>query len=213
MTTGTSAFGEIRDALAGSRKDRNVSLTMEKRHPHTLWHGRLVLGQPREREGKTAQEWCLLTNLPRNHTWTRSVILDLYHQRWGIETFFREWKAYWSGDSFHSHSLEGMEQEVTMSMLAASMVAAMELTALVITQGRMPRWNDPIQKRCVRPVLTMTLELLVVMDPRYRDVPQWLDEVLLLSGLHAPKRRPNRRFPRICKSFYGKWKHGFKRWA
>jgi hypothetical protein len=212
-TTGTSAFGEVQDALRGGHKDRNVRFRLEKRKNSVFWNGRLVRGRPKEQKGKTAEEWCLITNLPRNHRWTRFTILDLYHQRWGIETFFREWKKYWGGDCFHSHSLEGMKQEVTMSMLAASMVAAMELTALVVCQGRMPRWNDPIQKRCVRPVLTMTLELLLVMDPRHQDVSQWLDKVLHLSGLHAQKRRPNRRFPRICKSFYGKWKHTFKRRA
>jgi type VI protein secretion system component VasF len=58
--------------------------------------------------------WCLLTNFPRNQVWTKSCILDLYHQRWGIETFFRELKGFLGAGHFHAQTIEGIRQDLRL---------------------------------------------------------------------------------------------------
>lgn len=211
MTTGASAFKEVARACAGTRRDRDVSFRIGQGRTGSDWMGRLVSGRPLEQT--SGDIWCLLTNLPRNQRWTRSAIINLYHQRWGVETFFRELKAFLGIGRFHSLTIDGIRQEIVMAMVAATLVAAMELLAFAVTYRRRPRWSDPRMARCVRTVLVQTLESLLTMDPTVRDVAQWLDDALELSALRARKRRPGRHYPRICKSFDGKWKHRFKKQA
>lgn len=211
MTTGASAFAEVTQACRSPRRDRNVSFQIGTGSRRRSWIGRLVRGRP---AGRTSGEmWCLLTNLPRNQRWTRTCLIALYHQRWGIETFFREFKGFLGAGHFHAHTIKGLRQEITMAMVAATLVSAMELLSFVINCHRMPQWNDLRQQRCSKPLLVQTLESFLLMDPTVRDVAQWLDRALRLSRLRARKRRPGRNYPRICKSFYGKWKHRFKRRA
>jgi hypothetical protein len=213
MTTGATAFAEVQAISGSKRKDRDCQIRLGEKTSSRTLDGRIVRGQPTpagDTDGGNGQEWILLTNLPRNSRWTRATILHLYHQRWAIETFFRELKQVLNADHFHAQSLDGMRQEICMAMVAAAMISAAEMLALTVRHGRMPTWHDAHQQRCNRATLATTVRQMLLTDPTLREVDEMLDDALGISALRAIKRRPGRRYPRICKSFYGKWKHGFK---
>ena len=95
-------------------------------------------------------------------------------------------------------------------MLAATMISCADVLArTVMAEGR-PKWNDTTQKRTNRKTLRTILFMGLLKDPRACDVAELLDEELGIAWKRAKKRRPGRSEPRICKSFYGKWKNGFK---
>lgn len=211
MPAGNSAFREVAGFVGGSRKDADVRVSLGAKSAGIttvrLARGHPVAGNKGER---SREEWVLMTNLPRNAHWTRAVLMNLYHERWGIEVFFREFKSIVGADNFHAHSLEGMHAEITMAMLGASLMSAAELIALTVTFQRMPKWNDLQQKRCNRATLATIVCNTIKMDPRVHSIADILDRELGIAALRAKKRRPGRSFPRICKSFCGKWKHRFK---
>ena len=209
MQGGSSAFTEVAEFLGGTRKDRSVIVAVSKRTSHTA-EMRLLRGRP---SSSASEEWILLTNLSRNARWTRSIILSLYHERWGIEIFFRELKQHFSADQFHSLTTDGLHAEIAMAMLAASLVSAAELIALTVNVRRMPRWNDLQQRRCNRSTLATIVLNALKSDPAILAVADMLDRELGICAKAASKRRPGRSYPRICKSFYGKWKHVFNKRA
>ena len=162
----------------------------------------------KNRTGKS-NDWIILTNLPRNKRWKKGVILDLYHERWGIEVFFRELKEILGADNFHSESIEGIMQEIMFSMLAATMISCAEILACTIEAGGRPKWSDTTQKKANRTTLRTIIFMALIKDPRGCNVAELLDEELGIAWKRAKKRRPGRSEPRICKSFYGKWKNRF----
>lgn len=209
MCSGASAFEEVREFHSFSAHDRQVRFSVGKGARSRAVMCRLVRGHPVAGAGpKSArtEEWVLLTNLPR-HTWHWRRILSLYHERWGIEVFFRELKSIVGIDRFHAHDFEGIQAEMTMAMLAASLMSAAELIALTVQNGRMPTWDDVTQKRCNRSVLAKVVLNVLKSNPLVYDVAEMIDNELRISALRARKRRPGRSYPRICKSFYGKWKN------
>lgn len=214
MPAGKTAFREVGAFVGRSRKDGDVRVSLGAKSDGTATV-RLVRGHPvaGKRNERSSEEWVLMTNLARNARWTRSVIMKLYHERWGIEVFFRELKGIVGADRFHAQSIEGMHAEITMAMLGASLMSAAELIALTITCERMPKWNDLQQRRCNRVTLATIVRNAILMNPRVHNVAGMLDQELGIAALRARKRRPGRSFPRICKSFYGKWKHKFNRRA
>ncbi len=219
VSTAKSAFREIKTACAHRSKDRDVTMKLTKWRQMPQATFRLVRGYPEfkparkkttdKKKVKKPQEWALLTNLPRNARWTRSTIMKLYHERWAIETLFREIKQFAGANHFHAHSLHGLEVELCMTMVAATLMAASELIALTIRGRRMPRWNELLQKRCNRATLSTVILNLLKTNPETRDVTEMLDKELNLAQLRARPRRPGRSEPRICKSFVGKWKLKF----
>jgi hypothetical protein len=213
MTSGASAFSEVHTFCETNGKDRKVIIRLGKGRQAPTTSARLLRGHPQasSKKSKRPKDWILLTNLPRNKKWKKGVILDLYRERWGIETFFRELKQILGADYFHAHSLEGMKAEITMAMLAGTLVAAAEMIALTVTHQRMPAWNEIHQRRCNRVTLKTIILTIILKDPRTVDIKELLDHELGIAGRRAQKRRPGRTYPRICKSFYGKWRIGFRK--
>jgi hypothetical protein len=211
MPAGRSAFAEVRDFMGGSARDQRVRVTVGRGRGTTLATARLVRGRPPSARGaKSPEEWVLLSNLPRNR-WSVSILMSLYHERWGIETLFRELKDIVGLNHFHAHDIDGMKAEITMAMLAASLMSAAELIALTVKTGRMPDWDDVHQRRCNRATLATIVLNAIKLNPEVNDVAEILDNELRIAALRARPRRPGRWAPRICKSFYGKWKHRFDR--
>ena len=211
MTSGASAFSEVTDFHRANGRDKIVTVKLGKgKNPKTIL-ARLVRGHAWAGKQAVKDDWTLLTNLKQKGIWSRRMLLDLYHERWGIEVFFRELKQILSADVFHSQSLEGIKQELTFAMLGATLISVMEILAHVKTRRRVPRWNDPIKARCNRATLCTIIFQILLQDPRTNNISALLERELEICGKAAQKQRPGRVFVRVCKSFYGKWKQRFNR--
>ena len=213
MATGTTAMREVTTFIGGRRNDRRVDFALGRgRHAATA-RLRLIRIRPRYAGRNASDPWILLTSLPGCKRWNREVIAALYHERWGIETFFRELKGLLNADHFHAYDLDGVRAEITMLMLGSSLMAAGEMVALQDQYGRMPKWDDQQQRRANRSTLATIVPIMITSDPRTVDVQELLGRELGVAARSAKRRRPGRSYPRICKSFVGKWKNGFKRLA
>lgn len=210
MTDGKTAFSEVRQFCESNGKDRKVMIGVGKGAKSRSIKARLIKGHPQPNHANKKDDWVLLTNLPRCRRWKRNIIFDLYHERWGIEVFFRELKMILGADHFHAATLDGVLQELSFSMLAATLVSCAEIIARTIEAESRPKWNDTTQKRVNRMTLKTIVHMALLKDPRACDVAELLDDELGIAWRRAQRRRPGRHAPRICRSFYGKWKSGFK---
>lgn len=211
MTVGASAFCEVTDFHRTNGRDRMVTVKLGKGRNAKTTIARLVRGHMFAGKQSVKDNWTLLTNLKRKGIWNRRMLLDLYHERWGIEVFFRELKQILSADVFHSQSLDGIKQELTFAMLGATLISVMDTLAHVHTRGAVPKWNDPVKPRCNRVTLRTVLHQILLLDPRGDQISELVDRELNIIGKEAQKQRPGRFFPRVCKSFCGKWKQKFNR--
>lgn len=110
MTSGKTAFSEVAEFCENGGKDRKVKVAIGKGKKQRKIPARLIKGHPRPDHPNATDDWVILTNLPRCNHWKKNVILDLYHERWGIEVFFRELKTILGADNFHAQSLDGVMQ-------------------------------------------------------------------------------------------------------
>jgi len=209
MANGKTAFSEVRTFCETGGNDRKVMMSVGKGKEARSIKARLIKGHPQPGHPNKSDDWLLLTNLPRCQRWKKHSILNLYHERWGIEVFFRELKTILGADHFHAQTVEGVMQELTFSMLAATLISCAEIIARTVEAEARPKWNDTTQKRANRTTLRTIVLMALLKDPRACNVADLLDEELGIAWRRAKKRRPGRSEPRICKSFYGKWKTGF----
>lgn len=210
MTDGKTAFREVQEFCETNGKDRKIMMRTGAGRKAGSIKARLITGHPQPNHPNKSEDWLLVTNLQRCRRWQKRIILDLYHERWGIEVFFRELKTILGADNFHAHTLDGVLQELTFSMLAATLISCAEIMARTVEAEARPKWSDTTQKRANRVTLRTIVLMAILKDPRACDVAELLDEELGIAWRRARKRRPGRSAPRICRSFYGKWRQGFR---
>jgi len=215
MLSGVNAFREVSDIISlRKKKDIECVISCGESKKSGSILVRLIRCVPRKMSKKhprknMPEEWALITTLPCNSRWTKTIIMELYHERWAIETFFRDTKELMNADTFHSHSLEGMLQEISFMMLAGVLVAASEICAQDTDDIPPEKWNNDRKKLCNRATLITTIRDMISVDPTHRNIEEALDEALGNSQKRAQKRRPGRWYLRISKSTYSKWKAKF----
>jgi hypothetical protein len=198
-------------------KDRLIELTLPCRPGHDeeplIVTVRLIARSfPRGRPGKhqSREKMVILTTLIDQHKAPREEIIDLYAQRWGIETFNREVKAIYQLERFRSRTAERVEQELYACLTWLTIAAAAQTSAdQAIRRKYGPqRWNDP-NRRQVRRAYLFT----IVTDWFYQVMAGTVNHDDLMKAMaddiedlarYSEKKRPGRSEPRTCKHPYGR---------
>ena len=218
MTTAeANSWNCVYQFLKDRCKDRLIELTLPSRPDHdeeplTVTVRLIARSFPRGRPGKhqTRERMVLLTTLIDQKEAPRDEIIDLYSQRWGIETFNREVKAIYQLERFRSRTAERVEQELYACLTWLTIAAAAQTSAdQAIRRKHGPqRWNDP-NRRQVRRTYLFT----IVTDWFYRIMAGTVTHDRLLEAMdddiqdlvrYAAKRRPGRSEPRARKHPYGR---------
>lgn len=132
----------------------------------------------------------LVTSLLDSITYSSEEIAGLYHQRWHIETFFREFKHTLQVTHWHAHGLHAFYTEIFFQMLLVI------ITRLVMTEVAL-KSGIPIGQlsfsRCLAEV-RYVLAVVVHLPIKY-----WIkvyDELLIRLSSYTIDVRPGRRFER-----------------
>ena len=117
---------EVVEFLGSGSKSAVITRNLSKGRTVTV---RLVrknarLGRPKKHQDAPETMVILTTLLPRDG-FEHADIVELYRQRWGIETLFREMKDAFSIERFHARTLKGIEQEI------AAVIAWIALSAVL----------------------------------------------------------------------------------
>lgn len=71
----------------------------------------------------------LLTSLLDAHTYSAAELAQLYHWRWDIETFYRDFKETMQARTWHCQTPDTFEKELAMHMIAAVLIRGIMLQA------------------------------------------------------------------------------------
>lgn len=71
----------------------------------------------------------ILTSLLDPVKYPSTELADLYHRRWDIETFYRDFKETMQARRWHCQSPDGFEKELAMHMIAATLIRTTMLEA------------------------------------------------------------------------------------
>jgi len=163
-------------------------------------------------DGSSAVYLTTLTDVARH---PRAAILELYTQRWRIETAFREMKIWHGLERFHSRRVDGIAQEVAAIMIFQLLVSELEAQARVTHQR--PQASAPaagtaaitVQRDSVRfnrRIVADCVCNLMFTAASGKDVAEAFDYALFRIWRYRQRVKPGRSFPRQRKSAPRGWK-------
>ena len=163
-------------------------------------------------DGSLAVYLTTLTDVGRH---PRDVILELYAQRWRIETAFREMKIWHGLERFHSRRADGIAQEVAAIMIFQLLASELEAKARVA--HRRPQASAPaegtaalvIQRDSVRfnrRIVADCVCNLMFTAARSKDLAEAFSYAMFRIWRYRQNVKPGRSFPRQRKSPAHGWK-------
>jgi hypothetical protein len=144
----------------------------------------------------------LLTNLLGRNCFPAEQIIQLYHKRWEVETYYRDEKESLQVQQFHSRTDNGVRQE--LYAVATMAVIARMLMALATDDNAVAPLPEPQFKHAVLS-LAHASALLVNEQPcvALQLFAELLDEIGRVKYYRPRQPRPSQ--PRVCKQPTNKW--------
>lgn len=163
-------------------------------------------------DGSTAVYLTTLTDAQRHPA---HVLLELYTQRWRIETAFREMKIWHGLERFHSRRVDGIAQEVAAVMIFQ--LLASELEAKVREGLDQPQAIKPAedgkplhvqrgQVRFNRRIVADCVCSLICAAAGGQDLAEAFSDAMFRIWRYRQTIKPGRSFPRRRKSAPRGWK-------
>jgi hypothetical protein len=156
-----------------------------------------------------------LTSLCDQQRHPAQALIDLYTQRWRIETAFRELKIWHGLERFHARHVDGIAQEIAAVMIFQLLASELEAQARVKHQATLPtpttRHSEPqdIQLPLVRfnrrIVADCTIRLMFTAATG-KNLADAFQYALFRIWRYRQTVRPGRSFPRTRKSSPRGWK-------
>jgi hypothetical protein len=121
------SWPEVVEFLASGSESAVITCNVSKGRSVTV---RLVrknarLGRPMKHQDAPKTMVIITTLLPRDG-FEKKDIIDIYRQRWGIETLFWEMKCAFSIERFHARSMVGIEQEIAAVLAWLALAAVLK---------------------------------------------------------------------------------------
>jgi hypothetical protein len=144
----------------------------------------------------------LVTSLMDSRHYPRQELIDLYHQRWTVETIYREWKHSLDIQNLRSHTPAGILKEVHAQLMLSNVVR------WIMTEATQDTDQTPLDFSFVT-ALTLVKNSVAHMVPLGNSRILWCYQHLL-ADIRAAKirKRPGRSFPRRGDGKYKNKGHG-----
>lgn len=130
----------------------------------------------------------------------------IYGLRWAVEGFFRHLKIAGNVESFSGRSAQAVRRDIAIACIAFQILALLELQAVPLTACAIGDHARLVPRKVLLGVLQWLIDVLLwPPEPRLAEMRRVAQCISRLAKI-APKRRPGRTYPRICKSRYGRWR-------
>lgn len=219
MTTSeANSWDAVYHFLKRGERESTVNLVLPARPgvnetPRTV-HVRLVrrvfsVGRPRT--GQKRDTMVLLTTVTDPARISADHLVNLYAERWGIETLFRDLKTVFNLEQFHSRSPDRITQEIYAALIWLTLAAAMEYGAMALVRAQRGRQaaDDPERWQIRRTLLYHLVQDRMIDLIEFRALP---DEIMARAredieylARYAAKRRPGRSTPRETRRPWGRF--------
>lgn len=132
----------------------------------------------------------LVTSLLDALTYSSEEIAGLYHQRWHIETFFREFKHTLQATHWHARSLHAFYTEIIFQMLLVI------ITRLIMAEASLKSGIPIGQLSFSRCLAEVRYTLAIVVHLPFKCWVKVYEELLIRLSSYKIDVRPGRRFER-----------------
>lgn len=130
----------------------------------------------------------------------------IYGLRWAVEGFFRLLKIPGNVEAFGGRSAQAVRRDIAIACIAFQILALLELQAAPLTACAISEHARLIPRNVLLGVLQRLIDVLLwPPELRLAEMRRAAQCITRLAKI-APKRRPGRTYPRICKSRYGRWR-------
>ncbi len=214
-TTGVGVMHEVADFIASESIDAVVQMEAWDERNRPIEGRQAIPVRLLRVTLPDASVAVYLTSLrdPARHP--ASALIDLYAQRWRIETAFRELKIWHGLERFHSRRVAGIAQEIAAVMIFQLLASELEAKARVehhLAQAATPP-NDgqPLapqapQVRFNRRIVADCVVRIMYTAASGRDIHEAYSYAMFRIWRYRQKVRPGRSFPRQRKSAPRGWK-------
>lgn len=213
-TTGVGVLHEVKDFIATGASEQVLDLETRDEHDrplddHPTMRVRL-LRAPLPDGGFAV----FLTTLVDARLHQAQTVIDLYFQRWRIETAFREMKIWHGLETFLSRTVEGIAQEVAAVMIFLLLASELEAQVRCKQLEPLPPSDDPeAPTPLMRPAIRFNRRIVAhcAVNLLYaamvgKDLREELEDAMFRIWRYRQKVRPGRSFPRRRKSAPRGWK-------
>lgn len=143
----------------------------------------------------------LLTNLTGSRQYPAESLVELYFRRWRIEEQYRDEKLHLDIEMFHSHSENGIRQE----LLAVLVMCVISRTLIaLLTDPNPDRLSTPQFKNAVRALASEVVVFTAAYPEIARNVFQELLVEITRVQYYHPKK-PRKSYPRVSRKPINKW--------
>lgn len=214
-TTGSAVMREVTEFIASRETDVVTTTATWDEHSATVDPGHpmpIRLIRADLPDGTTAVYLTTLTDVELH---PRYALLEVYAQRWRIETAFREMKIWHGLERFHARRVDGIAQEVAAIMIFQ--LLASELEAKVRLARQRPPTSAPaednstpgvkhVSVRFNRRIVADCVCRLIYEAASGKDLAQAFDYAMFRIWRYRQTVKPGRSFPRRRKSAPRGWK-------
>ncbi len=132
----------------------------------------------------------LITSLLDAVQYPAADIAELYHERWHIETFFREYKHTLKAQRFHAHTKKALLSEVVFQMLLCT------LTRLAMADAALKSGLSPGEISFTRSLCQMKNILQITATLPIERLPHLYEQLIDKMAALKIDKRPGRAFER-----------------
>jgi hypothetical protein len=143
----------------------------------------------------------LLTNLIDTTEYPATSLVDLYFRRWRIEEQYRDEKTQLDIEAFHSHSENGIRQE----LLAVLVMCVISRTLIALLTDPDPnRLSTPQFKNAVRALANdVVLFTAAYPETALKVFRELIEEIARVQYYHP--KTPRKSYPRVSRKPINKW--------
>jgi len=193
---------EVRAFLRSGKRDQIVTMDLgeDPQHPGVRVQGRIRLIRKPFRQGRPKShqnpETSVIATSLLDPAITANDIVDVYSNRWGIETVHKELKMLCAMEDWHTTNPALIEQEIATIMIWQALAAMIQIQAQeAIARTRSNSWNHPKRALAVRTMVMSAVAALLehAQASRCKEAAMAiLEERVALMAKWAQKRRPGR---------------------
>jgi len=151
--------------------------------------GELICRLIRYQQPGFRHSW-LVTSLMQPRRYTREDLVHLYHQRWTVETIYREWKHTLDIQNLRSHTPAGILKEVYAQLMLSNLVR------WIMTEATQDTDHSPLNYSFVTTLTLVKVSVARMIQAGDARIPWYYQQ--LLADIRAAKirKRPGRSYPR-----------------
>ena len=202
----TVSFKAVKKFLQSNKNEAIISihptrLYLDKCSPDQKKNAKLIQLRVIRCTNSQGEISVLFTNIMDMKKIPKQEIIDLYHKRWEVESYYRDEKIYVDIVKFHATKPNEIRQE----LFAAVVMSVLTRVLIMVSNESMD--NDRIRPRFKNAILALSNEAAILLPHNpgkaFSIFLELIEEVKRVKHYGHKKKRKSQ--PRVCKQAINRW--------